>query len=283
MHHGYRLLLVAALFSLSYSNARAQWLYVSEDPIDCTVDQAASVKGGSYPLYLHAPDHGNASSVSFRLEVDGLGPEDDVVITPQAGVSFTGDVRTLMTVTFTPRTLEHARLLDLSFVDHAPADSPPNSFTFIGVRDAYLIVGGEPIPMDNMDAWRVDCFQGGGLDFQPPKSPEVEIGKTTLVTFMGMSTGGYWGPGATNLVASDTQGWASLTGGFLWNFGCGACPWFWQPLVMSVTVPTEVVEGTTSLVSISEGAFLLTTFSLTAVSPTAVQPSTWGHVKALYR
>jgi len=285
MRIGSRPLVVALLLSIPYSAAHAQWLYVSPDAIDCTVDQAASVHGGSYPLRLHAPGHGDATSVMFRLEIDGLGTEDEVIIAPEPGVTFAGDVRTLATVTFTPRTLEHAQLLTLSFVDHDPPAQPwSGAFVFIGVRDAVLFAGGTSIMMDNMDAWRVDCFDGGGLDFQPPKSPEVTIGKTTLVTFMGMSTGGYWGPGATSLVANDNAGWVTqLSDPTLWNFGCGACPWFWQPLVLTVTVPGDVTEGATSVVSVSEGAFTFTQFSLTAIAPTATQATTWGAVKALYR
>ena len=279
-------LLVAGLsLSVISNTALAQWVYLGPEPNTCVVFTTADpVFGYPHHISIYAPDIGNATGASFHIESEILGPEDVALMTPADGVTIEGDLFEGMTVTWTPRELEYTSLLTVVFEDNAPS-SWMLVYYLLMVKDVTLhLAGGGSMPLEDAGTEYIHCHGGGGADLRPPDSASVVIDGTTIVEFKGIGQSDQWGPGATDLAATDEQGWVTgLSPTGLWGY-CGECPFWWEPFELAVQVPATVEEGATSKVTfLSSGHALRVETILRATKGVPVERQTWGRMKAIYR
>lgn len=274
------------MLAVSADSARAQWIYLTESPSQCSVNFDAQLFVYPYTVAIHAPDQSDATGAVFRIDAPGLQPEDTLTVVLAAGVTIQGNLLTGAMVTWTPRPLVFAGLMSVQFVDRPPTTPDDPWASALGsVRDVFLMRSNAmPLALEAVTTQKIHCYEGGGTRIEAPKSTTVTIGTSTVLAFRGVSSGGYWGPGATNLNAIDTRGWAGVVSpNVTWNNGCGDCPWWWEPLSLVVTVPSEAAEGDASVVTIREGTYGLLQFTVVAARPTPVETRTLGSIKALYR
>lgn len=270
--------------ALNHRSAHAQWVYVGNSPQTCAAWFDASIFDGSWHIAVHAPDEGaNAMGVIFRLESDAFGPEDDVTMTPSAGVSVTGDLLSSVAIVWSPRSLSHESVVVFEIIDNPPYQAPVSNY-LVTTRDAELLLGGGvKLPLEDVGTELVHCYGGSTILWQLPDDRTVPAGGGTVFQFRGIGAGTGEGPLATSISAIDELGWVELLGPTsLWG-DCGTCPWLWSTFSLSVEIPPGVSAGTENKVTLLEqGTEELIEFVLIAGNPVPIEARTWGRIKRQY-
>ena len=144
------------LWLLMPGGAHAQWLYFGE-PGNCAAWFDDSLFRGTWHIVLHAPDLPDATGATFRLESDSYGPEDEVTILAASGVTVAGDLLQGMAVAWTPRPLDHASLMTLTFTDNPPTRGP-RGYYLAFTRDVVVTLsGGGSLELEDVGTELVYC------------------------------------------------------------------------------------------------------------------------------
>jgi hypothetical protein len=278
--------LILALDLLAVLNAHpawSQWVYFGSSPGACYIPHV--FHNPTVFVYVHAPDVDDPTGITFQVDTDAFGPEDIVSLTPMSGVSTVeGDLFNGMTLSWSPREMEHEAVLQL-YLEPQPPDTWDDT---VWTRNATLyssITGPQPLE-DVLSIVNIiwDCH-GPGARWRSSDTASVVTGKLTTFEIEGIVQCLQLGYGA-GVEIIDTQGWvvswdpAGLAGGM-------GCPWHWQRISIGVDVPAETPDGTLNTITVRAVEIQPMPFECSIVlrgeEPVSVRESTLGRIKALYR
>jgi hypothetical protein len=238
-------------------------------------------------ICIYAADSVGVNRAHFRLEADYSCCDSIQEVVPCEGVTIeSGDLAQGMTISFPLLKSGHFKALTL--VIHHEDLTPPPAFSDHGYRtlDTWLErPGGETI---NASGWYTspfypDCFMESYIFFHPDTC-DVLIGKRTDVKVQWWVEGAYLFGFYVNV--ADGGGWVKdFSPNSIWWTGCGSCPWGAETSHIFVEVPSGATAGTLSKLTISavENGYVFHTFFLRAVEPVAVQKTSWGSLKDLFK
>jgi len=261
-----------------------QYIYYANYPAQC---EMGALFYDTTAIFVHMPAYADIIGAHFRLDVDMFGPEDVdcLMLTPRVFI-VEGDIFQGMTLSWTPLELNHYRLLKIYVVNNPPLQDPEQPG--FCVREAILYrAGGDSLFLD--DCWtglgHVDCWDAN-LGFSHPDTADVFIGTQSIVEVRSwVSALGIIG---TNFEISDTEDWVQdwHPKGVFW-YECMVCPWEETIIQILVEVPQSIPYYTFSELTIRPTYHVFqpdsTSFTLRAVPPIAIEGTTWGQIKTLYR
>jgi hypothetical protein len=290
------LLLVAAIVA-PLSSAAAdeyvypgdrQWIYCAEREEECFLFCQSHMDcptPDTMFVFIRANDPVGVTSAHFRLEADYPCCDSIQSVIPCPGVVIeSGNIRDGMTISFPAFLSGHFKALAL--VIRRDAQDPPFTMPDHGfcVRNAWLErPTAETIAVLDYCTQPLypDCYWRSLLWYHPD-TVDVYIGSQTDVRIQWEQNGpGYPGP---VVEVADEKGWLSSTTLYLWDTGCLTCPWHIQMEHIYVVVPQGTPEGTLSTLTLPLSyAPLLETFVLRAVPPIAVEQTSWGAIKKIFK
>jgi hypothetical protein len=262
---------------------------MGDAPEACTV--YADLGGGPQLVNVYA--HSAPSSTVgafFRLgEVEGspwwsgeILPEHVLSVTPAPGVTILGgDPVNGMTVTWPEQPINHTHILTIEFV--------PGFAGYFSSRDIVFLASGGSFEGEDVVTLVDYSFPhctSSIAQWEAPNTVDVGINATTTFTLKAIIISE--APFGGEATISDSEGWVTGLSTNQVPNECVDCPWDWVVIEATVFVPDDVAPETTNTVTFTcfhFGSPLPQTavVELRAVEPVAVQPSTFGRLKALYR
>lgn len=256
------------------------FVYVAEQPEQCLVS-GDSYDGQILTVYVESNEYESVAGVRFRVESLGFGPEHvQSLTTPDGMLIASGDISSGITITFSSRGLHHEPVLYIELAGHYGVPG-------IWTHDVAVLLAGtwESKPDFYVHGFPIDCFSTATL-WYPPDTVEVVVDRDELFSFKALVVQGGYPPNGM-VSAVDATGWIPApVEKWVWA-GCGYCPWDFTVVTVPVYVPKGVADGTLNPVTFQMFSFGSVisekTVVLKARNPDAVEETTWGRVKALYR
>lgn len=270
-----RLCTAYVLVVLAAPNVSAQHLYLSDTPNLCAA--VGSIPPYHFYIYAHSPDDADFSQASFRLNTSAFNASDVEFVNPvPGGAILSGDIFSGITVQWTPQTLEHLPVLEITLFDTAVPQGGE-----VLVTDATMYrPGGAAVPIEDKMSIISSDFHCSFCIFQvdAPDTADVVVGEVTTVRIF--LAAGCDGAVAAVFDVTDTEAWVDAWNptGLLYPDYCGACFWEFKPVDIDVVVPAGTSAGTLSEVLVANTG----TFMARAVAPVPVQHTTWGRIKAMH-
>jgi len=148
------------------------------------------------------------------------------------------------------------------------------------------IASGEPLLLDDFMFYCSHCtgMAGGTIWWQHADTISAAIGQQTTLDLpcIGESGGGFSG---TDLEAYDELGWVDDCVHCSVPIICGACPWNITNVLVSISIPEGVEEGTVNrLRMLPIGPCCLddsTSVYVKAIDVSGTEESSWGSIKRL--
>jgi len=263
-----------------------QYLYFSPTG-DCSAD---GVGCGSYfstyYVFINVPQIADATGASFRLESEEFGPEDFASVDPHDGVNIeSGDLFSGITLSWPTGQYSNDTLLTIPIERNEPHAS---SMQVAWTRDIEVyIANGDTLYMEDFLFFCSHCYGSwASIQWQHPDTFTAAIGKQTVldISCVGSSGGGLTG---TDLDVSDQLNWVDGCTQCGVACDCAPCPWDLQHVLVSISIPEDMSEGTVDFVQLTpSGPCCLedsTSFFVKAISETGVEGSSWGKIKSLYK
>jgi hypothetical protein len=269
--------LVALLLVSSAPPLPAQYVYFSEGPNDCVLNEPTT----TYRIFAYSPDDADFDGASFALDVEFYTPGDLVSVTPESGVTIEAMDVSAYPMTFTlswaPDALDHRPLIVLQYADYAYTGGWATVSDVVMRRPSSAENAGSGLAV-LLAIVHCSCE----IRFDLPAVAEVAVGETTVVPFQWL---GYcWGAWGGALTVTDEHGWVQAwtpaTVGAVSN--CTLCFLDWYGGTVTVGVPAETPVGTESEVTLEAFNNDTGTFRVRAVAPNPVEATSWGAVKALF-
>jgi hypothetical protein len=269
------------------SQAAGQYLYFSPNG-GCASDGVSCwVYFQTYYIFLRIPDVHDATGASFRLESEAFGPEDFASVNAYGDVVIEGgDVFTGITLSWPSGLYDNDTLLTIPIELNEPhSDLYP---WLIGrTRDIEIYTAsGDTLQLDNFLFFCSHCHGGGGgISWDRPDTVTAVIGEQTTIDISAIGSAD--GVTGTHLDALDQLGWVSGCSHCSVTCVCAPCPWDVQHVLVHISIPSDVQDGTVDEVRlIPSGPCCLrdsTSFLVKAVAPIAVEKSSWGRMKNLFK
>jgi hypothetical protein len=262
-----------------------QWIYCAEKAEDCFLyctSHGACPKPDTMYIFIRAADSVGVTRAHFRLAWDYPGCDSILSVTPCPNVAIeSGDILQGMTISFPLITGGHFKALTVVFRN--TPEQPPTAYSEYGfwIRDARLErPNAQTLALLDYctGPFYPDCYWRSLLWFHPD-TVDAYIGSQTDVKIQWEQHGpGYPGP---TVQVTDEKSWMSETTLYLEDTGCLTCPWHIRTEHIYVGVPEGTPAG--ALSAITFNGLPLESIVLRAVSPIAVEKTSWGAVKSLFK
>ena len=276
--------LAVGVLLFTAQSAAAQYLFFSPNG-SCSSDGTGCWAAyQTYYVFLKAPEVPGAAGARFRLESQVFGPEDFAAVTPAPGVTIEGgDLFSGIELSWPPGSYTNDTLLTISIALNPPDD---NGWIVGYTRDIELdwAGGSDPIALED---FLFDCSHCSSWDrwivWNHADTVAAPAGAQSSVDIecVGYSTGGFSG---TNFDVDDEMGWVTNCTNCGVAFLCSPCPWDVTHVGIHLDIPAEVPDGAVSRVRILPTSALgdSTAFYVRAASPTPVEKTSWGSLKAIF-
>lgn len=265
----------------------AQYVYLSPTG-GCSVDGTGCMNYfPEFYIFILSEDVSDAIGAHFYIEGDEysqFGIENILNVELHDGVVIEGgDLFSGITLSWPEGQYTSDTLLTLEF---DPDNLPILSWAAF-TRDIELYrADGDTLHLDDFMFYCSHCtgMAGGTIWWQHPDTVTAAIGEQSVLDLpcIGDSGGGLSG---TYLDAFDLFGWVEECTFCSVGIDCGPCPWDAQHVLVTLTIPGEVEEGTTNLIRlIPSGPCCLddsTAVYVKAISGSGTEETSWGRMKRL--
>lgn len=266
----------------------AQHVYSS--PIDgCSIDGIGCLDGLSeFYVFIRTEGVPNSKGTYFYIEGDEysqFGGNNVLSVEPHEGVVIEGgDLFSGMTLSWPVGQYTSDTLLTIRL---DPLNMPLFSM-LVFTKDIELYTATEDtLFLDDFIFYCSHCTGLGDdfIEWQHPDTVTALMGEQTILALpcIGNSGGGFSG---TDLYAYDTYGWIDECTYCSVSIDCGPCPWDVQHVLVTISIPDGIPDGTTDRVRlIPSGPCCLddsTAIYIRAVSEVGVEESSWGAIKRLF-
>jgi hypothetical protein len=282
MKHALKLTMLITFIALP---ARAGGPYVlfspngqcSSDGIECWAYY------DNYYVFIDITGIDDAVGVSFRLESNVFGPEDFGPVEPHKNVTMYGDLFTGATLVFPVGSYVSDTLLTIPISLHEPDGWDWDAG---GAVDVVLLRDGSVIQeLPDGGFYCSHCYGGSSsITWLHPDTISVHVGQDTTFAVKCKTFG--HGLSGSDIAASDDLGWVTdCPYCSVWT-QCGGCPWDYQYVNVSLTIPPGTDGGTLDQVTLTPTGpcctSSTTTFIVKAIEPVAVEATSWSELKGLF-